>query len=441
MSARTGVIPRVPMIFALVISAPSQCDRSMSSRPETPGKRYLLPPEKPDDLVREHRADDERDVVLDHGAVDPHVSGVVQHAVGQLGDPVGTDGPDVGESGMIPPRVVEHGHRRIAGGQGAGLVAEVRGQRLLAHRGVSAERDQHGEAADAPVQRLVDRRGQQRHRAAAAAVWHQHAHAAPVQVRGGELVVHERADLVLGEDAVRPADLCYSGGHRTRRLHHVTPHVRWLAFPATRGLPRPARYAHDKTVTANEPEQVLHPDRLLPAEPGERAIARRLYDAVRDLPVISPHGHVDPRLLLDDEPFPDPATLFVTPDHYVTRLLHADGVGLDALGVGQGPLSEQQSRSVWRLLCERWELFRGTPVRFWLEAELAEHLRRHGAPVEADGRRDLRPGGRSASGRTPTARGRCSSASASRSSRPPTTPAPTWRRTPRWPPTRRGRDA
>ena len=123
---------------------------------------------------------------------------------------------------------------------------------------------------------------------------------------------------------------------------------------------------------AIEPEQVPHPDRLLPVEPGERAIARRLYDAVRDLPVTSPHGHVDPRLLLDDEPFPDPATLFVTPDHYVTRLLHADGVGLDALGVGQGRLSEQQSRSAWRLLCERWELFRGTPVRYWLEAELAE---------------------------------------------------------------------
>jgi glucuronate isomerase len=116
----------------------------------------------------------------------------------------------------------------------------------------------------------------------------------------------------------------------------------------------------------------LHPDRLLPAEPGERAIARRLYDAVRDLPVISPHGHVDPQLLLDDRPFPDPATLFVTPDHYVTRLLHADGVALDALGVGQGALSEERSREVWRLLCGRWELYRGTPVRFWLEAELGD---------------------------------------------------------------------
>jgi glucuronate isomerase len=123
-------------------------------------------------------------------------------------------------------------------------------------------------------------------------------------------------------------------------------------------------------MTAPGAAQSLHPDRLLPAEPGDRAIARRLYDAVRDLPVISPHGHVDPRLLLANEPFPDPATLFVTPDHYVTRLLHADGVGLGALGVGQGPLSEAASRAAWRLLCERWDLFRGTPVRFWLEAEL-----------------------------------------------------------------------
>src|SRR3712207_6079948 len=116
----------------------------------------------------------------------------------------------------------------------------------------------------------------------------------------------------------------------------------------------------------------LHPDRLLPADPAVRAIARRLYDAVRELPVISPHGHVDPRVLLDDEPFPDPATLFVTPDHYVTRLLHASGVPLDALGVAQGPLSEERSREVWRALCSHWDVYRGTPVRFWLESELAD---------------------------------------------------------------------
>ena len=116
----------------------------------------------------------------------------------------------------------------------------------------------------------------------------------------------------------------------------------------------------------------LHPDRLFPADPGVRAIARRLHDRVRELPLICPHGHVDPHMLLTDAPFTDPATLLVTPDHYVTRLLHADGVALEDLGVGQGPLSEQAARSAWRLLCEHWHVFRGTPVRYWLDAELAE---------------------------------------------------------------------
>lgn len=116
----------------------------------------------------------------------------------------------------------------------------------------------------------------------------------------------------------------------------------------------------------------LHPDRLLPSDPAVRAIARELYGAVADLPILSPHGHVPARMLLDDAPFSDPAALLVTPDHYVNRLLHANGVALADLGVGRGPLSEADSRAVWRLLCERWPLFRGTPVRYWLEAELGE---------------------------------------------------------------------
>ena len=116
----------------------------------------------------------------------------------------------------------------------------------------------------------------------------------------------------------------------------------------------------------------LHPDRLLPVDPSVRDIARRLYKSVQDLPIISPHGHVDPRILLENMAFRDPAQLFVTPDHYVTRLLHASGVPLEALGVGQGPLTETAARQAWRLLCSHWHIFRGTPVRSWLEAELAE---------------------------------------------------------------------
>ena len=116
----------------------------------------------------------------------------------------------------------------------------------------------------------------------------------------------------------------------------------------------------------------LHPARLLPADPGVREIATRLYGAVKDQPIISPHGHVDPQMLLADQPFTDPTSLLLQPDHYVTRLLHASGVPLSELGVGQGPLPEQEARQAWRLLCAHWDVFRGTPVRYWFDSELSE---------------------------------------------------------------------
>jgi glucuronate isomerase len=121
-----------------------------------------------------------------------------------------------------------------------------------------------------------------------------------------------------------------------------------------------------------EPVPFLHPDRLLPSEPSLRDRARELYDAVRDLPIISPHGHVPPQWLSDDVPFSDPTSLLITPDHYVTRMLHAHGTPLAQLGVGQGALSEQESRAAFRLLCRHWPAYRGTPVRYWFQAQLGE---------------------------------------------------------------------
>ena len=78
---------------------------------------------------------------------------------------------------------------------------------------------------------------------------------------------------------------------------------------------------------------LLHEDRLFPADPATRAVARRLYREVRDLPIVSPHGHTDPSWYALNEPFPDPAKLFVVPDHYVFRMLYSQGVALEDLGV------------------------------------------------------------------------------------------------------------
>ncbi len=118
----------------------------------------------------------------------------------------------------------------------------------------------------------------------------------------------------------------------------------------------------------------LHPDRLFPADPTTRAIARRLYGAVKDLPIVSPHGHTDPSWFATNEPFPDPAQLLIVPDHYVFRMLYSQGVPLDALGIPtqDGSPTEQDGRTIWRLFAKHYHLFRGTPSRMWLDWVFAE---------------------------------------------------------------------
>jgi glucuronate isomerase len=114
---------------------------------------------------------------------------------------------------------------------------------------------------------------------------------------------------------------------------------------------------------------VTVPEPTFAVDPRQAQIARELHAAVRDLPLLCPHGHVDPRLLADDEPFGDPARLLIVPDHYVTRMLLSQGIPPDRLGVPRrdGGEVETDGRTIWRLLATNWHLFRGTPSRLWLE--------------------------------------------------------------------------
>ena len=115
---------------------------------------------------------------------------------------------------------------------------------------------------------------------------------------------------------------------------------------------------------------LLHNDRLFPAEPKVRSIARSLYERVRGLPIVSPHGHTQAAWFATNDAFPDPAMLFVQPDHYVYRMLYSQGVSLDDLEIGQAVMKDP--RKVWRIFASHYHLFRGTPTRMWLDFAFQE---------------------------------------------------------------------
>jgi len=123
------------------------------------------------------------------------------------------------------------------------------------------------------------------------------------------------------------------------------------------------------------PKWYLPADRYFDPDPAQRRIARELYDSVAGLPLICPHGHVDPRLFSDeDATFGTPTELLIIPDHYVFRMLYSQGVPMESLGIPRidsGPV-EQDHRKVWQVFAENFYFFRGTPSGIWLSNELYE---------------------------------------------------------------------
>ena len=106
----------------------------------------------------------------------------------------------------------------------------------------------------------------------------------------------------------------------------------------------------------------LHPDRLFPADPGTRSIARDLYAAIADSPIVSPHGHTDPAWFATNDKWSDATTLLLSPDHYLYRMLYSQGVDLDALAIpSRAGVPATDPRAAWRLFASHYHLFRGTP--------------------------------------------------------------------------------
>ena len=132
----------------------------------------------------------------------------------------------------------------------------------------------------------------------------------------------------------------------------------------------------------------LHPDRLFSSDPAQRDFSRELYATIKELPIVSPHGHTDPQWYADNEPFTNASALLITPDHYVFRMLYSQGVNLEDLAIPRrdgGPV-EQDARKIWRTFAANYRLFRGTPTRVWLDHAFHEvfGVRERLTPESAD---------------------------------------------------------
>jgi glucuronate isomerase len=122
-------------------------------------------------------------------------------------------------------------------------------------------------------------------------------------------------------------------------------------------------------------DQIRFENLFFDPEPGQRELARQLYAAVATLPLVCPHGHVDPWLFADENAtFGSPADLLIIPDHYVYRMLYSQGVPMEALGVPRqdGGSVEQDPRKIWQTFADHFHLFRGTPSGVWLTLELRQ---------------------------------------------------------------------
>src|SRR5437764_5786328 len=163
-----------------------------------------------------------------------------------------------------------------------------------------------------------------------------------------------------------------SGGAARTRGGHRSGTCGALSLQTCLSAGKPAGRRHDVQLVTER--LVLHPDRLFPSDERTREIARSLYQDVKDLPIVSPHGHTDPAWFALNEPFTDPANLLIVPDHYIFRVLYSQGIQLEQLGiprVDDGP-TESDPRAIWRIFAEHYHLFRGTPSRLWLDWVFAE---------------------------------------------------------------------
>ena len=114
-------------------------------------------------------------------------------------------------------------------------------------------------------------------------------------------------------------------------------------------------------------------NRYFSSDSAQNKAAAALYETVKDLPLICPHGHVDPRLFADpDYRFGSPVDLLIIPDHYIFRMLYSQGISLESIGIAPQASAPRDHRLIWQMIGDHWHLFQATPTGVWMRDELRD---------------------------------------------------------------------
>lgn len=110
-----------------------------------------------------------------------------------------------------------------------------------------------------------------------------------------------------------------------------------------------------------------HPDMYFDLDLPVLTHTRAIYESIHDLPIISPHTHIDPGMFSNPNyQYPDPYRLFVLADHYIFRMLHSQGISLETI------LKCPDPKVGWHLFAENYHLFLATPSAAWFEMALEQ---------------------------------------------------------------------
>ena len=400
------------------------------------GEEVLVAAGDADDLVRQHRPDDERDVVLDDRPVEQHGDVHRQPTLGQLASRAAGIGAEVGEGRRVPPLVVDDGHPRIgllepptrrsrgAGASASSLIGwcvpSAMSVVIRVTRPCSAR--VHRARSTTAAGRCGCRRGRGCRRSCRRGR------------RRAELLGDERRHLSgvrtpCSSPIGRRAGPTGSAGSRSMqaRLRHAITLAAGLTAPArrsrqlvaTRATPLGGRRTHDCACPTSPSAPATGSCPADPATRGHRPPpVRRRCATCRSSPRTATCRR---EWLASDIPFTDPTSLLLSPDHYVFRLLHAQGVPLADLGVGEAAARRRRGRAglaaVLRALgrCSAGRRAGSGWRASW------RRLRRDRAPVRARPPTRSTTPSRGAGHAASSGRARWPSASASPCSRRPTT--------------------